>query len=147
MSLIINFKKMSDDAKVPVYSTEHSAGFDFYSLENAKITKGSPKIIKTGIAVEIPVGYVLMLFSRSGHGFKNSIRLSNCVGIIDSDFRAEILVRLTQDNDQNSDEFNIQKGDRIAQGIILSFPKIKFTEVLSLSNTQRGENGFGSTGR
>ena len=146
MELTVKLKKMHVDAKTPTYSTEHSAGFDFYSVDNVKISKENPQIIRTGVSVEIPNGYVMLLFSRSGHGFKNNVRLSNCVGVIDSDFRAEVLVKLAKDDIQNN-EFHIDAGDRIAQGIIIPFPKIIFEEATSLSETNRGENGFGSTGR
>ena len=146
MELTVKLKKMHVDAKIPTYSTEQSAGFDFYSVDNVKISKENPQIIRTGVSVEIPNGYVMLLFSRSGHGFKNNVRLSNCVGVIDSDFRAEVLVKLAKDDIQNN-EFHIDAGDRIAQGIIIPFPKIIFEEATSLSETNRGENGFGSTGR
>ena len=145
MELTVKLKKMHVDAKIPTYSTEHSAGFDFYSVDNVKISKENPGIIRTGVSVEIPIGYVMLLFSRSGHGFKNNVRLSNCVGVIDSDFRAEVLVKLAKDGVY--DEFHIDAGDRIAQGIIIPFPKIIFEEATSLSETHRGENGFGSSGR
>ncbi len=141
----VKIKKVHPDAKLPVYSTSGSAGFDFFSIEDIEVKKGNPKIIRTGLQAEIPFGYVLLLFSRSGHGFKKDIRLSNCVGIIDSDFRSEIMIKLIQDENELSESFKIISGDRISQGIIIPYPKISFEEVDELSITER-MGGFGSTG-
>ncbi len=142
----IKIKKIHPDAKLPIYSTVGSACFDFFCIEDAVLYKDRAKIIRTGIQVEIPEKHVLMLFSRSGHGFKNNIRLSNCVGIIDSDFRSEIMIKLIQDENMTAESFNVISGDRIAQGLILPYPEISFEIVDELTNTERGEGGFGSTG-
>lgn len=143
----VKIKKSHPDAKLPVYSTIGSACFDFFCIEDVALQKDRAKIIRTGIQVEIPEEYVLLLFSRSGHGFKNNIRLSNCVGVIDSDFRSEIMIKLIQDENTSEESFEIRANDRIAQGIILPYPKIIFKEVDELTNTERGLGGFGSTGR
>lgn len=142
----VKFRMIHPEAKMPVYATSGSACFDFFSIENTEITKGSPKVLRTGIEMEIPEGYVMMLFSRSGHGFKNNIRLSNCTGIIDSDFRQEIKIKLIQDVNNTNESFKVLTNDRIGQGIILPYPQITFEEVYELSVTER-KSGFGSTGR
>lgn len=103
--------------------------------------------VQTGLAVEIPEGHVLMIHSRSGHGFKHSTRLSNVVGILDQDYRGEIKVRLSRDNSGSDPVLHVNNGDRIAQAIVLPYPKVKFEVVDELSETVRGEGGFGSTGK
>lgn len=142
----VKFRKIHEDARQPIYSTSGSGGFDFFSIEDAEIKKGSPKVLRTGIEMEIPEGFVLLLFSRSGHGFKNNIRLSNAVAVIDSDYRQEIKIKLIQDVNETFDSFKISSGDRISQGIIFQYPKIIFEEVEELSVTER-LGGFGHTGR
>ena len=142
----VKFRKIHPEAKMPVYATSGSACFDFFSIEDEEILYGTPKVFRTGIEVEIPEGYVMMLFSRSGHGFKNNIRLSNCIGIIDSDFRQEIKIKLIQDVNNTNESFKVLTNDRIGQGIILPYPEITFEEVEELSVTER-LGGFGHTGR
>lgn len=88
----------------------------------------------------------MLIFSRSGHGFTHGIRLSNCVGVIDSDYRGEVSVKLQSDTVLPYGALKILRGDRIAQALILPIPKIEFEEVSNLTETQRGANGFGSTG-
>ncbi len=108
----------------------------------------SVAVINTGLAFEVPEGYVMMVYSRSGHGFKNGVRLANCVGVIDSDYRGELLVKLTKDvTSFNSNPFPIKNGDRIAQAMLIPVPQVTFTQVSELSETKRGDGGGGSTGR
>lgn len=132
-------------AKIPVYATEGAAAFDFFAAESGTIHSGLPVVINTGIRMEIPKGKVLKIYSRSGHGFNKDVRLGNCVGIIDSDYRGDIMVKLTPDSKKS--HLSIAIGDRIAQGIIEDAPRYSFKEVLQLSETDRGVGGFGSTGR
>jgi dUTP pyrophosphatase len=87
----------------------------------------------------------MLIFSRSGHGFKNNIRLSNCTGVIDSDYRGEVQVKLASD-DPDGAVFSVAHGDRIAQAMVLPIEQVSFEEVTELSTTERGEGGFGSTG-
>ena len=86
----------------------------------------------------------MLVFSRSGHGFKNSITLVNCVGVIDSDYRGELMVKLRNDS---ALRFSFEPGDRIAQAMIVQLPSVQFVAVEELSDTQRGAGGFGSTGK
>ena len=102
-------------------------------------------MISTGLSVEIPSGYGLFIFSRSGQGFKSDVRLANCVGVIDSDYRGEIKIKLTKDVASWAMPSEIKSGDAIAQGVILPYPRVTFVEADELSNTERGTGGFGST--
>lgn len=138
----VNIVKLYEDVKTPTYATDGSGCFDLYSRVDGYLEKGYPGKIPLGIKIEVPKDHVLLLFSRSGHGFNNDVRLSNCVGVIDSDYRGEIMVKLTADGGS----FYIKKDDRIVQGLIIPIPKVEFNVVDALSETKRGEGGFGSTG-
>ncbi len=140
----IKIKKLHPDAIIPKYATKGSACFDLHADSDAIVEEDSPSVLHTGIAVEIPDGYAMMIYSRSGHGFKNDTRLANCVGILDSDYRGEILVKLTADK---GGQLVVQPGDRIAQAMIVPINQVKFEEVNELSETERGQGGFGSTGK
>lgn len=140
----VEFIRTTSKAKMPVYATDGAAAFDFFAAESGTVHSGNPLVINTGIKMAIPKGYCLKLYSRSGHGFNKDIRLTNCVGIIDSDYRGDIKVKLTPDS-KNS-HLSVMVGDRIAQGIIVKVDKWSFKEVSFLSETKRGSGGFGSTG-
>lgn len=146
----IKIQKLCDKAQMPVYSTEHAACFDLFSVNSVPKTvrPGSTEVFGTGLAFEIPEGHVMLVFSRSGHGFKNNIRLANGTGVIDADYRGEVKVKLSADDrgDWNAG-LCIEAGDRIAQAIIIPFPKVEFDLAEVLSETDRGEGGFGSTGK
>lgn len=144
MKMILKFKKLDADAITPTYATNGSGCFDLYSIEEAFVPRTDARTIKTGLAFEIPVGWVLAIFSRSGHGFKYGTRLGNCVGILDSDYRGECLINLRNDNYIT---FHVKKGDRIAQAMLLPAPYVEFSEADELSETDRGAGGFGSTGK
>lgn len=139
----IKIKKLHPEAILPAYATYGSACFDIYSLESV-CTQQPQAIIKTGLAFEIPDGHALMVYSRSGQGFKSDIRLANCVGVIDSDYVGQLMVKLTRDVDAG---IRVEYGERIAQGMIIPVQKVNFEEVDELKTTQRGEGGFGSTGK
>jgi len=145
----LRIRKMHDDVETPIYASNGAACFDIFAFinpsEDVYIQPGTTKIFNTGIQVEVPVGYVLQIFSRSGHGFKNNVRLNNCVGIIDSDYRGEICVKLIQDESSDS-PFVVKNGDRIAQAMIVEIPTVNFVLIEDLSQTDRGNGGFGSTG-
>ena len=146
----INIKLTSPLAKIPTHATEGSGCFDLYgtNTDHIRLQEGWPVIIGTGLEVEIPPGYGMFILSRSGHGFKFDTRLANCVGFIDSDYRGEIMIKLTADAISNDrDSLLISPGDRIAQACILPIPRIGFNMVNALSKTERGAGGFGSTGK
>lgn len=142
--LEVKLSKRNETALEPVYATDGSGCFDLYSTDDAVIHPGQAKDVGTGLSFEIPEGHVMLVFSRSGHGFKSGVRLSNSVGVIDSDYRGEVRVKLH--NDGASLDFRVQAGDRVAQAMIVPIPKVKFTFTDKLTDTQRGEGGLGSTG-
>lgn len=144
------YTKVTPGARAPSYGSAGAACFDLCANLGPLIfplglcvPPGSQVIIGTGIAVELDPGTCMLVFSRSGHGFNKGIRLANCVGVIDSDYRGEIRVCLRNDGNQT---MTVNDGDRIAQGLIQAVPKVQFEEVSDLSKTARGANGFGSTG-
>lgn len=142
----VKIKKMNERAHLPTFGTDFSAGADLYCAESGKlaINGGETVFLDTGIAMEIPIGYVGLVFARSGLACKHGLRPANCVGVIDSDYRNSIKVALH--NDGEYPQF-VDEGERIAQIIILPYPKIQFTEVEEISDTTRGLSGFGGTGR
>jgi dUTP pyrophosphatase len=139
----IKVKRLSSDATIPVYSSSGAACFDLYSTDDVTISKGEWYSVSTAISVEIPSGFVGMVYSRSGHGFKHGLHLINGTGIIDSDYRGEIKVGLV--NNGHAD-YTVHKGERVAQMMVIPVPHVEFVEA-NLSETERGENGFGSTGK
>lgn len=144
MNLIIS--KIHPDAITPTYATDGSAAVDLYACCPHAVWfvgEGRPAVISTGIACSVPDGHVLLLFSRSGHGARNAVRLSNCVGVIDPDYRGEIAVCLTADAGGG---LHVQHGDRIAQALLVAIPRLDLIEVDCLPATTRGAGGFGSTG-
>lgn len=140
----LKIKKVLPEAILPVYGTEGAACFDLYAATCGMVTNTKPALIRTGLAFDIPEGYVMHIYSRSGHGFKHGVRLSNCVGVIDSDYVGEVMVRLTCDDPLG--EFRVQPGDRIAQAMLVPVSQVSFVEVEELKETERGAGGFGSTG-
>ena len=141
----VKIKKLNENARVPVYSTEFSAGADLYALLEAPLTvkKGETKLIKTGLSMEIPVGYVGLIYARSGLATKKGLAPANKVGVIDSDYRGEIMVALYN---QSEVEQTVENGERIAQMVIAPFIQAEFQVQDELTDTVRGEGGFGSTG-
>ena len=140
----INIRKLFHEVRTPVYSSDGANCFDIFTPFSGRINSFDSVVVNTGVAFDIPADYCLLLFSRSGHGFKNDVRLSNCVGVIDSDFTGSVKVKLTSDS---VEDFYFEAGDRIAQGMIIYAPKILLNEVDFFDKkTARGENGFGSTG-
>lgn len=144
----INIKKLNKRATIPTYGSDYSAGVDLYALidegGSLDIPPHSTVKVGTGIAMEIPIGNFGGIFARSGLAAKQSLRPANCVGVIDSDYRGEILIALHNDSDETR---TIHDGDRIAQLIIMPFLPIRLNEVDSLADTDRGAGGFGSTGK
>ncbi len=145
----IKIKKLSPLAKTPTYATDGSGCFDLYAINTLAtlVHEGYPVTFDTGLAFEIPPGYGMFILSRSGHGFNLDTRLANCVGFIDSDYRGEVKVKLTCDQEhKEAMPLAVKAGDRIAQACILPVPKVLFDVVDELSETERS-GGFGSTGR
>ncbi len=142
----VNFKKLTDGAITPTYGTEYSAGADLYNLPGAAVTipPHSTVLIHTGIAMEIPEGYCGLIFARSGLATKRGLAPANKVGVIDADYRGEIMVALHNHTDSAA---TVDGGERVAQLAILPFLKADLVEVEELSDTVRGSGGFGSTGR
>ncbi|MCI6357999.1 MAG: dUTP diphosphatase [Erysipelotrichaceae bacterium] len=143
--MLIRLKKINKDAKIPSYGSEFSAGADLYACEENEITiiPHETRLIHTGIAIEIPNGYVGLIYARSGLASKRDLAPANKVGVIDSDYRGEILVALH--NHGNKDQV-IQPFERIAQLVIAPVTQANFEEVEELNTTERNEGGFGSTG-
>ena len=136
----VKIKKLHEDAVIPSYAKHGDAGMDLYSVRLEK-DKYKNDVHYTGLAVEIPEGYVGLLFPRSSIS-KTSCALRNAVGVIDSGYRGEIMVKFGCLS--NLDCYKV--GDRVAQLIIMPYPQIELEEVEELSDTDRGEGGFGSTG-
>lgn len=140
----MRIKRLSENAIVPTKGSQHSAGYDLYSTETVSIRPHETALIGTGWAMEFPIGYFGAIYARSGLATKEGLRPANCVGVIDSDYRGEVKVALH--NDTNTLK-TITAGDRIAQLIVMDYFFISdFEEVNVLSDTSRGEGGFGSTG-
>lgn len=146
--ITIKFKRLSDkfqDIELPTYSTEGSSGMDLRAAveEDVVIKPFETKLIPTNLAVEIPFGYEGQVRPRSGIAAKNSITILNSPGTIDSDYRGEIKVIITN---LGREDFIIHRGDRIAQLVITKVEKVNIVEVDNLNETQRNDGGFGHTG-
>ena len=142
----IKLKKLKENAKIPTRGSSSAAGYDLYACldeEKIVITPHTTTKIPTGIALEISEGYFGGIFARSGLATKMGLRPANCVGVVDSDYRGEIIVALHNDTDEIKEISNFE---RIAQIVIIPYLNVEFNEVNNLSNSERGENGFGSTG-
>ena len=143
----IRLKKLSDNAVIPSYGTEFSAGADLYALldgDELRINPGEQALIHTGISLEIPDGYAGFIFARSGLASKKGLAPANKVGVIDSDYRGEIMVPLFN---HSSAPQSIENKERIAQIVFMPYLKAKFIESETLDNSLRAEGGFGSTGK
>jgi dUTP pyrophosphatase len=144
----INIKRLDnkfDDLPLPSYKTGGSAGMDVYAAieDEMKIAPGKTVMVPTGFAIAVPSGYECQVRSRSGLAAKSGIFALNAPGTIDSDYRGEVKVILSNFSDE---EFTIRRGDRIAQLVIAKYEKIDWNETGNLDETERGEGGFGSTG-
>ena len=141
----INIKKLNDLAKIPTRGSKYAAGYDLYAATNYQIEIAPHSTVKigTGIAMELPENTFGAIFARSGLATKKGLRPANCVGVVDADYRGEIIVALH--NDTNEIMF-IEPKERIAQLVLIPFIPIVANEVDNLSETVRGDGGFGSTG-
>lgn len=145
----VKTQKTNEFASLPLYGTDGAAGADVfacipYKWQRTIVPAGKTVVIDTGIAMSIPEGYVGLLFPRSGWATKRGLSLANCVGVIDSDFTGSVGVALH--NHSNVDQ-TVKHGDRIAQIVVMPFMKCSFDLCESLEQTERGDGGFGSTGR
>jgi dUTP pyrophosphatase len=141
----VNVKILDKRATMLTYGTEYSAGADLYSLkgEDIEIPPHTTVMVHTGLALEIPEGYAGLIFARSGFATKRGLAPANKVGVIDADYRGEIMVALHNHGDKAQ---RVEGGERVAQLSIVPFLKAEFSEVSELSETVRGAGGFGSTG-
>ncbi len=141
----INVKKLDENAVLPTYGSAYAAGADLYALSEEEIVFAphETKLVRTGLAMEIPEGYAGLIYARSGLASKRSLAPANKVGVVDSDYRGEVMVALHNHSDK---EQKIAPKERIAQLVIAPFLKGEFVQADELSDTVRGEGGFGSTG-
>ncbi|MBQ8308661.1 MAG: dUTP diphosphatase [Clostridia bacterium] len=142
----ISVKKLNENAILPTYGSEFAAGADLYALPDQGELVFAPnetKFVHTGLAMEIPEGYAGLVYARSGLASKRGLAPANKVGVIDSDYRGEIMVAL---HNHSGVEQKIAAGERVAQLVVTPFLKVDFALADELSDTVRGVGGFGSTG-
>ena len=144
-NVVIKFKKLHADVVMPKYETKGASGMDLRAfLDNNVVLKPMDRmLIPTGLKMEIPIGYEAQVRPRSGLSIKNGITLINCIGTIDADYRGELKIPLVN---LSNEEFTIKNGDRIAQMVIMPVIQANIVETDNLSDTERQEGGFGSTG-
>lgn len=142
----VKVKKLNEKAVIPTYGSAFAAGADLYACCNGEISinPGETVLIKTGIAMEIPVGFVGLVYARSGIATKRGLAPANKVGVIDADYRGEIMVSL---HNHSNEVQSIAEGERIAQLVIAPYLTADFVETDNLEETVRGAGGFGSTGK
>lgn len=146
MAVNINIKKLKDDAVIPTLGSEYAAGSDLYACidEDVVIKPGETKLISTGLAMEIPEGYAGLIYARSGLATKRGLAPANKVGVVDSDYRGEVMVAL---HNHSKVDATVEPRERIAQLVVTPFLSVSFNEVDELDETVRGDAGFGSSGR
>lgn len=142
----IRVKKLTETAKMPTRGSASAAGYDLYAdVETpVEIEPHATVMVGTGLSMEIPEGYFGAIFARSGLAAKESLRPANCVGVIDADYRGPFMIAVHNDGETAR---LVTPGERIAQLVILPFLPAEFEEVEQLGETERGEGGFGSTGK
>lgn len=144
--MIVKVKKLDDRAILPTYGSAYAAGADLYALiegESLMVGAGETVLVRTGLSVEIPEGYVGLIYARSGLATKKGLAPANKVGVIDSDYRGEVKVALFN---QSGEDQIVLAGERVAQLVIAPYLAVEYEEAEELSSTIRGEGGFGSTG-
>ena len=146
----IGFKKVHPDAKLPSYAHEGDAGMDVYAVEDVVLQPFQATLVSTGLVADIPIGYEIQVRPRSGLATKG-VTVWNSPGTVDSGYRGEIgiiMMYVTPFNDETKIRyFDIKKGDRIAQLVVAPVTPCEVVEVSAVGETDRGEGGFGSTGR
>lgn len=146
MSVPMNLKKLKEGARIPTYGSPWAAGADLYACEREPVViePGETRLIHTGLAMEIPEGLVGLIYARSGLATKKGLAPANKVGVVDSDYRGEIMVAL---HNHGSVAQTVEDGERIAQMVFTPYVAMEFAEVDTLQETTRGTGGFGSTGK
>ena len=141
----IKVKKLIPEAKLPTYGSPYSAGADLYAAEKENVTvlPGETVLVHTGLALQIPEGYGGFIYARSGLATKKGLAPANKVGVVDADYRGEVMVAL---HNHSSQPREVEAGERIAQLVIAPFLKGDFEECEELEETLRGAGGFGNTG-
>jgi len=141
----IAVKKLDERAVLPTYGSAYAAGADLYAVLDSDVTiaPGETKLIKTGLAMEIPEGYAGLIYARSGLASKRGLAPANKVGVVDADYRGEVMVAL---HNHSLVPQSISHGERIAQLVVAPFLKADYVVAEELSDTVRGVGGFGSTG-
>lgn len=144
--LDLQVKKLKENAKLPQRGSDYAAGYDLFACVDKTVVIPSHSTVKigTGLSFSLPSGVFGAIFARSGLSTKNGLRPSNCVGVCDEDYRGEYIVALHNDSDY---EQYINPNDKIAQLVVLPYFELNFHEVEKLSETSRGDGGFGSTGK
>ncbi len=142
----IKVKKLSDTAVLPTRGSASAAGYDLHAdiPGPQEISPGETRMIPVGLSMEIPEGYFGAIFARSGLASKEGLRPANCVGVVDPDYRGPFMIALHNDSGTAR---RVEPGERIAQLVIIPFLNVEFTETDTLGATERGEGGFGSTGK
>lgn len=139
-------KKLREDAKLPVYGSEFAAGADLFACLDEPVTigPGETVMVHTGLAIELPVGFAGLVYARSGLASKKGLAPANKVGVVDCDYRGELMVAL---HNHGAETRTVEHGERIAQLVITPYLTASFLETDTLSDTVRGAGGFGSTGK
>lgn len=142
----VRVKILKEGAKLPAYGSAQAAGADLYACLQAAVTiaPGETVFVPTGIALEVPVGCAGLIYARSGMACKRGLAPANKVGVVDSDYRGEIMVAL---HNHGSESQTVENGERVAQFLITPVRMPVYTAVEELSDTDRNQGGFGSTGR
>ena len=144
MTQTVRVKKLRENAVLPSYGSDYAAGADLYACNAVTVEPGATEFVQTGLALEVPAGYAGLVYARSGLACKKGLAPANKVGVIDADYRGEIMVALYN---HSSQAVEIETGERVAQLVITPYLTAVFEETEELSDTVRGEGGFGSTGR
>lgn len=140
---VLKVKKLHKNAQLPKFGTDGAAGMDFYLPRPETFIPHETRLVPLGVAVEVPKGHMLIVAPRSSTGIKTPLRMTNSIGVIDSDYRGEI--NAVFENTSN-EAYIAHEGDRLVQGILIEVPKVLIQEVEELTETKRGVGGFGSTG-
>lgn len=143
MNIDLHYVAHHPAAIEPRYQTDGAGCFDLHTVEGGFVEPGGSTQVSTGLAFAVPEGWAMLIYSRSGHGFKHGVRLVNCVGVIDSDYRGVVQVKLANDG---PDPFFFSDGDRVAQAMLVPVHRVALRRSDFLTATGRGSGGFGSTG-